>query len=385
MTAVIEPADPVQIREKPIYSYGNGRSFFQDLALATLRNDDEARRRLALHQEHDTEQRVNPNTTAGTGGEFAPPGWIISEFRTAKKAGRVLGDLVQNLELPAGVSSINIPVDLVGADAAIQTANAAPVTDVDETTANAGGAGNIVTIAGDEDSSIQLLDQTPYPGYDGIMYAALSLGYNQNLEKQMLAGTGINGQLTGLTQVSGITSVSGATISATQDTAAQDILPLVGQAAAGVGNTRQLPPEIVVMSPRRYYAIATGRDTAKRALAALGNRPHPAILPSSLDALSDDELPLAGGARPVDVVAGLPCYLSGGINGAAATVADYILVLRVSNDMLLYESTPKFMVYDDPLSGTLGVRLQLSRYVAFIKFYAASIGAVVNIPQPTNF
>lgn len=379
MTAVIT------VREQPIYTYGGPRSFFQDLALANLRNDDDARRALALHQEHDREARVNPNTTTGTGGELAPPGWVISQFRTAKKAGRVLGDLVQNMFLPEGVSSINIPVDVIGADAAIQTANGAVITDVDETTANAGASGNIVTIAGDEDSSLQLLDQVPYPGYDGIIFAALTAAYNQNLEKQMLAGTGTNGQLTGLTQVASINTISGSSVSATQDTMAQDIIPLIGQTAASVGNTRQLPPEVIVMSPRRYYAIATGRDTAKQPMARLGNRPHPSILPGVLDAFSDDDIPYAGGARPVDVIAGLPVYVSGGINGAAVTTADYILVLRITNDMLLYESEPKFAVYPDVLSGTLGVRLQLHRYVAFIKFYAASIGYLSALPQPTGF
>lgn len=358
-------------REELTYEYGNGRSFFVDLVRSN-RGDRVALERLGRHQrEVDVETRA-PNTTLLTGGEFAPPLWAIDKFQTSARGGRTLGDLVTNLRLPPGVSSIHIPKLTTGGDAIIQAGQGEAATQVDEVTTDAGANGNVVTIAGDVDASMQLLDLVPPPGYDGIVYRDLSLAYNQTLEKQMLSGTGANGQLTGITNVAGIVTVSGAGVSTTQNTMVTNLWTLLGQAAAIVGTLRQLPPTHMIMSPRRYYAIASALDTQNRPLASPGQGPHP------------NDMPVAGGAQPTGPLIGIPCYLSGAIIGATATNTDYVIVARVS-DMLLYESDPKFAVNVNPLGGTLQARLQLRRYVAFLNFKAASISVVTAIPQPTNF
>jgi len=366
-------ARPAVVKREPLtYEYHTQRSFFQDLALAN-RGDPDATSRLYRHQhEYEVEKRVAPNTTTGTGGEFAPPMWAIDKFQTQARAGRVLGDLVTNLALPPGVSSIHVPKMTTGADAAIQTAQGVSATDVDEVTADAGANGNVVTITGNADVSQQLFDLVPPPGYDGIVYTDLNRAYNQTLEKQMLAGTGANGQLTGITKVASIVTVDGSGVSTTQNTMVTNLWTMIGQAAASVGTLRQLPPEVIVMSPRRYYAIASAEDSQNRPLASPGQGPHP------------NDMPIAGNSLPVGPIIGIPCYLSGGIIGATAATADYIIVARVA-DMLLYESDIKFAVAPNPLAGALQIRLQLRRYVAFLNFKAASIAVVTAIPAPTNF
>ena len=372
-TRTDEPRPRVAVtREELTYEYGNGRSFVLDMLRRDRLADHGATERLFRHQrEVDVETRA-ANTTTATGGEFAPPMWVIEKFGTVARTGRVLGDLVVNLELPSGVSSVDIPKMTTGADAGIQSGQNTAVDSTDEVTTDAGGAGNIVTITGEANAAIQLLDFVPSPGYDGIVYTDLSQAYNQTLEKQMLAGTGSNGQLTGLTKVSGIGSVSGAGVSTSQDTMVQNLWTLIGQAAAIIGTQRQLPAEFVFMSPRRYYAIASAKDNQARPLGNIGNAPH------------KEDLPLAGGGRAVDRIIGIPCYLTGGIIQAASSSADYIVVARVS-DMVLYESPAKFAIAVEPLSGTMGVKLQLRRYVAFLNYKAASIAVVTAIPQPTNF
>ena len=348
-------------------------SFFQDLARSSLQEDNAATERLVRHQrEIDVETRTAPNTTAGTGGEFAPPMWVIEKFATAARAGRVLGDLVTTLVLPPKFSSIHIPKFTTGASAVIQPAQNAPLGDIDAVTADAGTNTDVVTIAGNADVSQQLYDLTPTPGLDGIFFQDLSMDYNQTLEKQMLAGTGGNGQLTGITNVPNIVTVSGAGVSTTQNTMVTNLWTLIGQAAAIVGTQRQLPPEVVLLAPRRYYAIASGEDSQNRPIGTVG------LLPNITS------LPPAGGALPVDRLLGINTYLSGGIIGNTSTNADYIIVARV-HDMLLYESVPRFVAMPNPGSGSLTIRLQLHRYVAFLNFKASSISAVVNIPQPTNF
>lgn len=368
---VRQPSPRIEVNEPDIYNEHSRASFFADMARVKRDKDPESTERLARHQQYET--RTNPNSTAGTGGEFTVPAWVISKFQTVARTGRVMGDLVTNIVLPRGVSSINIPKMTTGADATIQTSNAQPAQDVDQVTSNAGSSTNVVTIAGEADVSQQLFDLTPSPpGYDGIVYTDLSLAYNQALELQMLAGSGANGQLTGITKVAGIGSVSGSGVSTTQNTSIQTLWTLMGQAAAIIGTQRQLPAEYIIMAPRRYYSIASALDSQNRPLGAIGGMPHL------------DDLPLAGGGRAVDRLIGIPTYLSGGIIQAASSAADYILVARVT-DMLLFESTPKFTVNVNPVAGTLQVKLSLHRYVAFLNFKPSSIAVVTSIPQPTNF
>ena len=375
-TAELESRDdhPARVVREPMtYTRESRKSFFRDLAAQSILGDWEASNRLKRHRrEVEVEQRLNPTNVAGTGGEFTPPLWMISDFQTVARTGRVCGDLVQNLLLPKGVSSVHIPKMTTGADEQIQPANAALEQNVDEVTADAGGTNNVVTIAGEANASEQLFDLTPLPGYDGIVYQDLCKAYNQDLELQMLAGSGANGQLTGITKVAGSGSVSGAGVSTTQTTSVQNLWPLIGQAAAIIGTQRQLPAEYVIMSPRRYYSIASALDSSNRPLGIIGGTPHP------------DDLPTAGGGRAIDRVIGIPTYLSGGIIQAASSSADYILVARMS-DMQLFESVPYFTVNQNPLAGTLQVKLSLHRYVAFLNFKPSSIAVVTAIPQPTNF
>jgi hypothetical protein len=68
----------------------------------------------------------------------------------------------------------------------------------------------------------------------------------------------------------------------------------------------------------------------------------------------------------------------------AATASDVAIVLRWT-DMLLYESAPKFMISENPLSGTLRVRLQMHRYVAFPILRPGGIAVVTALPAPTAF
>src|SRR5262245_23771655 len=143
----------VKVRREPaIYRPDREWSFFGDLIAARHRDID------AMERLHRHEQRTNPNTTAGQGGEFSVPKWAIDQFATPSRAGRVLGDLVQQLLLPAGVSSVHVPRELVGSETAVdQEGGAVPSTDM--TTADQ--SSSVVTIAGEADVSQQLYDQTP--------------------------------------------------------------------------------------------------------------------------------------------------------------------------------------------------------------------------------
>lgn len=381
-------ANVVVKRNELTYEFGNGNSFYGDLFNASVRQDLGAQIRLDRHQlEHDIETRgrrkveaarlrelqdqglelrVQPNTTLGTGGEFSPPLWLTSQFSTAAAAGRVLADLIGSIVLPPGVASVNIPRIAVGAVAGIQPGQPGAIPSQDETTFNASSP--VVTIAGQVDASQQLFDQTPN-GYDIVAFTDMGKSYARNLDQQLISGTGINGQLLGLTNT---TLPAGHTISGAGATTFTLLWPIIGQAYAAVGNDRQLPPERFLLAPRRWAWIGTSLDTSNR----------PIVLPGTAGP-SISDYGLAGGTPPAGSFLGKPVYEAGAIAGG--TSSDFIVCCRPS-DLLLFESEPKFAVDQQVLAGSLQVRMQLRRYVAFVgNRYPSSISIVTGLTQPSNF
>jgi HK97 family phage major capsid protein len=351
----------VIVRSEPLtYREGGAYSYFHDRTNSVM-GDGKAAERLARHA---VEMRTNPNGTAGTGGEFDVPAWLVDRFAGSVNAGRPLADLCRPLPLPVGVSSVHIPRITTGASAGIQAGQAGAVSTTDMVTADA--TSPVVTIAGQVDVSQQLFDLTP-SGFDVYAYSELMGSYNATLEAQLIAGTGSNGQLRGVTNVSSITTVSGASA-----TTWPLLYPLLGKAAAGVGNARLLPPEVWLMAPRRWFWMTTLLDTTNQ---------RPALVPGDSPQRAD-YMP-AGGASPVGPLLGLPVYLDGGI--AAGTATDEIICCRPS-DMLLFESAPKFIATPMPLGGTLQMRLSLHKYVAFVATrYPSAIGQVSALAQPSGF
>jgi hypothetical protein len=65
-------------------------------------------------------------------------------------------------------------------------------------------------------------------------------------------------------------------------------------------------------------------------------------------------------------IQGLPVLVDGNIPSTlgASTDEDRILVLR-TQDLLLFESSPRVRVLQEVLSGTLQVRVQIYSYIAF--------------------
>jgi len=375
----------IQVREPDLYSATSRHSWFWDLARS--RADADAADRLRRHAEHEApavqqrdrqvldafrdvaealgaEVRLNPNSSAGTGGEFTVPLWLVSQFASASRAGRPLGDLCNPLPLPAGVHSISVPRMTTGTIAGVQSTDGEAIAEQDITTSTI--SSNVVTIGGAVDIAQQLEDQAP-AGFDTYAFLDLKRAYNRALEIQLLSGTGGPGQLLGVTNVTGITSITG-----TGFTSIQTLWPGFGMAAAGVGNNRLLPPSVWLLAPRRWFWIASSVDNSLRPVSSPGNSgPH------------TTDLVMEGGAMPVGPILGLPVYLDGAI--PAGTSPDYAVCCR-PDDMLLWETTDKVLVTPEATSGTLQTRIRLYRYVAFLPHrYPTGIGLITNMPQPAGF
>ena len=372
----------IQVREALVYDEGAPTSFFQDLVRSKTLLDDRATNRLEEHQRQmrvedpsnekrldrtvdgtDIEYRVNPNSAPGTGGEFTVPLWLPNKFATAGRAGRPFGDLLQSMVLPSGVQSIHTPRMTTG-DVVQNQIDGGAVASQDIVTIDA--SSNVITIAGQAPISQQLLDLSPI-GMDAALYLDLNRAYNKQLEFQLLYGTGAANQLLGISNVTGISNISGSAATTIATT-----WPLIGQIAAAIGNARLLPPEALLMAPRRWFFIASSVDSSNRPISSPGNAGPKAA-----------DLPAAGGFTPFGPILGIPTYLDGTI--PAGVNADDIFAVRPS-DMFLWESAPRYITAQNPLSGSLQMNLSLHRYVAFIGTrYPNSIAKLSALPQPANF
>lgn len=336
--------------EAVTYERGSRASYFADLAMAKINQDPQAQARLNRHAEEvEYERRTNPNRTDGQGGYFVPPAWLMDEYAEYLRAGRTVANLIGSMQLPAGTDSLNIPKLATGSTAIIQTADAASVssTDVTDSTVSAG----VKTIAGQQDIALQLLEQSPL-SFDEIIFRDLVADLNMNLDKQVISGSNASGQVKGiLTVTTGVTTVS---YTGTTTTA------LYSKIAGGVNTvhtSRFLPPDAILMHPSRWAYLLAQVDTAGRPLVVPNaNQPQ--------NALGTFQGPASEGA--VGSLQGIDVFVDPNIpnNLGASTNEDRIIILRRS-DPLLWEGGLNTRVLPEVLSGTLQVRLQVYKYMAF--------------------
>ena len=340
-------------------------SFFRDLRNAKL-GDSDAAQRLSLNER---EQRAlgNTNGVGGSGGEFAPPAWAVADFVAYARAARVTADLLTKDQLPSGVSSINIPKVLTGASTAVQTTQNTAAASVDPTTAAL--TSNIVTIAGKNVVSQQLIDQSAVP-FDQMVLKDLSADYARSLDLAVLAGPGGAGQINGL--LTYFTASGTANFTYTQATpavaGAGGLYSAINHAISNIATTRFLPPTAIVMHPRRWSYVAAAFDGQNR----------PLVSPSgnAFNQVADASTVAAQG--PVGSMAGLPVYVDPNlpVNLGAGTNQDPILVGRFE-DVFLWESGITMATFDQPYADSLGVLLRVHGYTAMIPSRYASSVAVI--------
>jgi HK97 family phage major capsid protein len=356
-------AELVTVRSSPReYEAHKRTSFFLDLIAAASPAVDfqvrsAARARLQRHREELEREARAMNTTLSTGGELSPPAWLTELWSSQARSARVFSALCKRLPLPEHVSSVHIPKMTVGTSADVQTAQGAPATDVDPITADR--MSTVQTITGDVDMSQQLYDLTPAaPGMDSIIFDDLTESYDSALEAQCLAGSGVNGQLVGL---SSIPSVGVVTYTSGSPTLA-GVWAAIAEAVALVGNKRLRPATDILMAPRRYAWLGGQVDDSHRPIIGPGNT-----------ARASDIAAADGLTTPVGPVIGKPVWETGAI--PAGTSSDVVIACR-PGDFTLFESDGKFSAVANPLSGDLQMRLQLRRYVAFVTAHVSGVAIV---------
>lgn len=346
------------VNEPMTYERGGPNSFFSDMFNARVNDDPNARGRLDQHAKEVGEARAL-STAAGAGGQFVPPTWMNDEFIALARSGRVTANLVRRMPLPDGVNTINVPKVVTGAATATQTDNN-PVQSTDPTTDSI--AVPVRTNAGQVDVSRQLVDRAQ-PTIDDILFGDLTADYAQKINAQVLTGSGVAPNATGITQTASIEAVSYTDAS---PTVPEFYAKLADAVYNRVGTLRLLPADAIVMHPRRWGWLVASLDSSNRPLIVPTGGALAPLGTSSANGGRVDMTTEAGEPVAVGTILGVPVYLDPGVptNLGAGTNEDLVLVLRTP-DLYLWEGDVNENTYFEVLSGSLGVRFQVYGYFAF--------------------
>lgn len=354
--------DGVRSEPNPVYRKDNSHevSYFRDLFNANnkgLTDQEGAGARERIIRSQETRALT---TTAGAGGQFAPPAWLVDEYIALARAARVTADLVQHEALPGGVSSINIPSVASGTAAAVVSTQNTAVQNTDATTSSV--SSGITTIAGQQVVSIQLLRQSAIP-FDRIILEDLALDYATKLDVQVINGSNSAGQLKGLITAGTTVTFTTATPAFSSSTAANSLYNKIMAAQAGVWNNRFLPADAIVMTPTRWAWAAEALDGSQRPLVSLNG---PVFNQPGLNGEN-----VAQGYT--GTIAGLPVYVDPNIPGnlGAGTNQDVVMILR-RGDHWLYETPVEQSTWEATYANQNSVLFRVLGFSAFVTRYAAS-------------
>jgi HK97 family phage major capsid protein len=354
------PTGTAEVCDPPVYVKDgqNGNSYFRDLANMVTRGDRGAAERLQRSAKMEgAESRALGNTGAagGSGGEFAPPGWVIADWINLIRPGRVTAELFNHESVPAGVSSVNYPKITGGTTTAIQSSQNSALSQTDMTTSYV--QTGFATIGGKQIASQQLLDQTAL-NFDRVIMNDLAADYAQRVGSQVYLGTG-TGSGTGAV-VNGLTNATlGTTQTWTQ--ASPTAVGFYGQTAAMLSaflTKRLMPPTHWIMAPRRWYWLASQVDSQ--------NRPLVVPIGNSLNVMAtQDNATQSQGV--VGFFHGLPVVIDPQvpINIGGSTNQDLVYLIK-ADDLVLFESQPQAEVFRETYADSVGVLFRLYSYVGTI-------------------
>lgn len=340
-------------------------SFFRDLRDARLGNSA-AGERLGRNQQMAAETRAI-STTAGAGGQFAPPDWIVEDWIPLARAGRVTADLLNKQPLPLGVSSLNLPKVSAGSSTGVQVTQNTQISDTDLQSASV--SSGITTVSGQQIVSLQLIAQSGIP-FDEIILGDLAADFARSLDGQVITGTGANDQLRGLVNGAsvGSTTFTTTTPALVSTTSANSFYNKVIAAANAVNTTRYLPATHIVMHPQRWAWCLEALDVNLRPI-VLNNG-------AGFNNVAISGEPTAEGAA--GTLANLPVYTDNNVptNLGAGTNQDEVFVLRAS-DVFLYEGELALESFDSTYANQLSLLFRALGYAGMIPDrYSASVNII---------
>jgi HK97 family phage major capsid protein len=325
----------------------HGPSWVRDMAALSLRADPDAAERLRRNNrevEHETRALT---TTDGAGGEFVPPLYMVQDFVALARPGRVVANQVRTVPLPAGTDSITLPRVATGTAVAEQATQNTAVQNTDATTN--GVTANVATLAGQQVVSLQLIEQSPI-NMDEELLRDLLADLAVKIDTFAISNNAAGKR--GLLNVTGANAVTYTDASPTVGELYAKLADAIQQVSTG----RFLPPTAMFMHPRRWAWIMAAVDTQSRPLAVpAANAPQNVI--AAVGGLAAEGFVGSMQGLPVFVDPNIPTNLGAGTN------EDRIIVAR-TDDVVLYESTPRAEAFREPLAANLSVLLRVYEYVA---------------------
>lgn len=352
----VAPASPgtarghVTERENPVYRKGDTEvSYFRDLFNSRHSGDQAAMQRMAASQERAV------SSTAGSGGEMAPPLWLIQDFVALARAARVTADQIPTETLPGGVSSINIPKITAGSTVGVtQTQNTA-ITEGSVTTTSV--SSGISEITGKQTVAIALLRQSGI-SLDSVIIGDLAAAYATKLDTQVISGANANGEMRGLITAGTTITYTSSAPKVVSTTAADSFFMKLLGAQVGVSGTRYMPADKIIMHPRRWAWVLSALDSSNRPLVVPNG-------PAFNQVAENATVPVAEGFG--GGILGLPVWLDPNIptNLGAATNQDVVFVLRTA-DLRLYESAVETASFDATYADQNSILYRVLGFSAFI-------------------
>lgn len=145
------------------------------------------------------------STGSGVGGEFVPPMFLTAQWIEFLRASRVLANCMHHEDLPDGTMSLSIPKVTGGTSVKTQGTQNTNIANQDITTAFV--TFPVVTFAGQQIVSQQMLDRSPI-SFDQVIMKDLAAAHAQDVDFQVIAGGGVNGEATGILNTVGINTVT---------------------------------------------------------------------------------------------------------------------------------------------------------------------------------
>ncbi|MDX2590990.1 phage major capsid protein [Streptomyces sp. WI03-4A] len=344
-------ASVTSVNEPEIYRSGlGGQSYFRDMWNARQNGDAQAMDRLQRNNRGRAAEQRALTTVNGAGGEFVPPLWLEKEFVRLARPGRITGNLVPTQALPAGTDSINVPKVNTGTAVAVQGTQNTAVQQTDLTTTSI--SSSVTTIAGGQTVSLQLIEQSPL-NVDDVILADLAAAYAQQYNSLILSGSGTGGNPTGILTLSGTNAI---TYTSASPTVAL-LYSQIANAIQTVHTNRFLPPDTIIMHPRRWaYLLAASDSTGRPLVTPSANSP--------MNALANQGEVASQGF--VGTIQGLPVYVDSLLptNLGAGTNQDPIIVARLA-DLMAWEGNVKAEAFPQTYANQLSVFVRLYNYMSF--------------------
>jgi hypothetical protein len=296
------------------------------------------------------------DVSASLGQTFVPPSWISSMWVEGTRAASVFARLLKSIPLPDGVTSIILPTVLDSSDPYGPPAELEPI--VGGLTGTGYLTSKVVIMAGTTKLSQVLVDRGP--NLDEIMVQNSLQGYAQALDYLLVngdnSGDGITGEPLGIRSI--VPTANYLTDSGTYSAGAlvSDIADVAQLVAT---NRRRTPTEILLYTPR-WFGLAGSSDSVN----------EPFLRPGIGNTVT-------GSSDPFGPLLNLPVYLTYAVGDAGADDGyDAAFVIR-SQDMILWEGTPRFQFMPEAGGQDLTNLFQWHTYIsASLNRFPYSIGYV---------